>query len=57
MYMLVLSLCISVHHLHDWCPQKPERGGRFPATGVKDGYEQLCRINPWSSGIAATVLH
>jgi hypothetical protein len=34
MYMSVLSACVSVHHMHAWCPQRPEEGIGSPGTGV-----------------------
>lgn len=34
----VLSACMSMHHMHAWCPRRPEKG----VTRVTDGHEWLC---------------
>lgn len=36
----ILPTCMSVHHLHVWCPQRPEEGIGFP--GVLDNCELPC---------------
>lgn len=33
-YMSVLSTCLSMHHMHAWCPQRLEEGAGFPGAGV-----------------------
>jgi hypothetical protein len=30
---------MSAHHMHAWCPQRPEEGVGFSGTGVTDGCE------------------
>jgi hypothetical protein len=35
-YLCVVSDCLSVYYLHAWCPQRLEKGVRFPGTGVTD---------------------
>lgn len=35
--MTVLPACISVYHMHAWCPQRSEEGIRSPGTEVMDG--------------------
>ena len=37
--MGVLPACMSVHHKHAWCLQRPEEPARTPGTGVSDGCE------------------
>lgn len=37
-----LSACMSVYHLHAWCPWRSEEGVRVPGTGVAD-CEPPCR--------------
>ena len=29
-----LPACMSVHHMHAWCPQNPEEDVRSPETGI-----------------------
>lgn len=31
-----------MHHVHDLCPQMPEKGIVFPGTGVIDSYKLPC---------------
>lgn len=40
--MTVLPACISVYHMHAWCPQRSEEGIRSPGTGVPDNCELPC---------------
>lgn len=35
--MGILSECMSVHHVHAWCLQKPEVDIGSPGTGVPGG--------------------
>lgn len=42
MCMVILSACVSVHHVCDWCPQRPEEGIRSPGIWVADHYKLLC---------------
>lgn len=45
----ILSACMSVYHVHDWCPGVPEEGVRFPGTRVTDACEPPCGC--WESNI------
>jgi hypothetical protein len=38
MCMNVLPPCMYVHHMHAWCPQRPEEGIECPETGFIDDY-------------------
>lgn len=33
-----LLICLSVHHIHTGCPQRPEEGTSAPRTGITDGF-------------------
>lgn len=33
-YICVSPACISVHHIHGWCPKRPEEGAAPPETEV-----------------------
>lgn len=33
MYKYLLA-CVPMHHIHVWCPQRLEQGGRTPGTGI-----------------------
>jgi hypothetical protein len=40
LYFVCLSFlptCVSVYHMHSWCPWKPEGGFRSPGTRVING--------------------
>lgn len=37
MSMSFLGACMPMHHIHAWCPQKPQVGVGFPETGVTHG--------------------
>lgn len=36
-----LLACMSVYHVHAWCPQRPEEVIRFPGTEVMDGWDPM----------------
>ena len=40
--MGVLPAWMSVHHMHAWCPSRPEEGIRCPGTEVTDCWKQPC---------------
>lgn len=45
----VLPLCLPIHHMHAWCPQRPEEDAGSPGTGVTEDCELLCecsKLNP-----------
>lgn len=45
----VLLICMSVHHLHLWYPERAEERVRSPDNGFRDSYEPPCRcleLNP-----------
>lgn len=42
MCMGVLAVCTFVHHLHAYCPWRPEESMGSPGTGIMDGYEPPC---------------
>lgn len=39
MCMSVLPACTYVHHMHTWCPWRPEEVVWVPRTGVRGGCE------------------
>jgi hypothetical protein len=39
---MFLPVCMSVYHLHAWCPQKPGEGVRSSGSGGRDSCEQPC---------------
>lgn len=38
----VLPICMSVFHIHDWCPQRSQESIRSPETGVSGSCEPSC---------------
>lgn len=50
MCMGVLFTCMSMHHLHSWCLQKPEGVIESPESRVMDSYELLCGGWEFNSG-------
>ena len=46
-WMFCLS-CMSLYHLHLWCPQRPEEGFRSSGTGVTDNCEPPCGGWSWT---------
>lgn len=43
--MGVLPSYVSVHHVHAWCPYKPEERVRSPKTRIKDVCVAPCVLN------------
>jgi hypothetical protein len=43
MYMGISYACVFVYHLHAWYLMGPEKGVKYPETGVTDGCEPPCR--------------
>lgn len=37
--IIILPICISVHHVHIWYLWRPEEGFKFPGTGVTGSYD------------------
>jgi hypothetical protein len=42
LFMGVLPACMSVYHVHAWCPQWLEEGIGSPGTRITDDFELLC---------------
>lgn len=51
--------CFSVHHLHVWCPRKPEDSVRSSGSGVTISCEPMCvvGIKPRSPRAASALSH
>lgn len=39
--MCVLPVCVSVHHVHAWCPWEPEEGIGSPRTRDTDEIQMV----------------
>ena len=50
MCISVLHACMSVHHVHAWCPRRPKGVIRSLGTGVDDYCELSCRYLKPSPG-------
>ena len=57
--MGVLPTCMSVHHVHSWCPQRPEDSVKSSGTGATDDCKPLWKlgIDSGSSGRADSTLN
>lgn len=50
-YLFVLPVCMSVHHVCAWCLQRPGEGIRSSGTGFTDGCGSPCRC--WESNLGS----
>lgn len=60
MCMNVLPLCLYVHYMLTWCPQRSEEGVGSSGTRVIDGFELPCggwELNPSSVRARSTLNH
>lgn len=47
--MGILLVCMSVYHVHAWCPWRPEQSVRCLGTRDTDSWEPLCGC--WESNL------